>query len=316
MPRSFVEQACARCSVPGSRLWFNCNPEGPQHWFYQEWILQAEQRRALYLHFTMEDNPALTPRIRARYRRAYSGVFYRRFVRGSGPPPRGWCTTSSTERASRAEGPFEAWCGGQWSTAPPTRPPSSVGQKEAFGTWTGGVHYDSRRTGRQRPTGILEDCGPGGRPDDPAGQRGPRGGQLYPGPAAGRIFSGQGPERRLRRHPGDGGDAAGRTAGDLRGLCRPAAGDGTVLLGGRRGAGRSPEGARPRHGRDAVFRHGRGGGGTGRVRGHWRWSGGPCEKTARKTGMGGSKVEVVSKSGRSPRPRRCSCGETGRHPFG
>lgn len=28
MPRSFVEQATARCSVPGSRLWFNCNPEG------------------------------------------------------------------------------------------------------------------------------------------------------------------------------------------------------------------------------------------------------------------------------------------------
>ena len=32
MPRSFVEQACARCSVAGSRLWFNCNPAGPNHW--------------------------------------------------------------------------------------------------------------------------------------------------------------------------------------------------------------------------------------------------------------------------------------------
>ena len=42
MPRSFVEQACARCSVEGSRLWFSCNPEGPQHWFYKEWILQAD----------------------------------------------------------------------------------------------------------------------------------------------------------------------------------------------------------------------------------------------------------------------------------
>lgn len=28
MPRSFVEQAIARCSVQGSKLWFNCNPEG------------------------------------------------------------------------------------------------------------------------------------------------------------------------------------------------------------------------------------------------------------------------------------------------
>ena len=31
MPRSFVEQACARCSVEGSRIWFSCNPAGPQH---------------------------------------------------------------------------------------------------------------------------------------------------------------------------------------------------------------------------------------------------------------------------------------------
>ena len=68
MPRSFVEQAIARCSVQGSRLWFNCNPDGPQHWFYREWILKSEQRNALYLHFTMEDNPSLSPRIRQRYR--------------------------------------------------------------------------------------------------------------------------------------------------------------------------------------------------------------------------------------------------------
>ena len=82
MPRSFVEQAIARCSVSGSRLWFNCNPEGPQHWFYQEWILKCAERNALYLHFTMEDNPALSQRIRQRYRSSYSGAFYRRFILG------------------------------------------------------------------------------------------------------------------------------------------------------------------------------------------------------------------------------------------
>ena len=67
MPRSFVEQACARCSVAGSRLWFNCNPAGPSHWFYQTWILEAEKRNCLRLHFTMEDNPSLTKEIRERY---------------------------------------------------------------------------------------------------------------------------------------------------------------------------------------------------------------------------------------------------------
>ena len=82
MPKSFVEQACARCSVTGSRLWFNCNPAGPTHWFYRQWILGAEERNCLRLHFTMEDNPALDEGIKKRYQRMDSGVFYRRFILG------------------------------------------------------------------------------------------------------------------------------------------------------------------------------------------------------------------------------------------
>ena len=82
MPRSFVEQACARCSVTGSRLWFNCNPAGPEHWFYKSWILEGKKRNCLRLSFTMEDNPSLSAAIRRRYQRLYTGVFYQRFVLG------------------------------------------------------------------------------------------------------------------------------------------------------------------------------------------------------------------------------------------
>ena len=82
MPRSFVEQALARCSVAGSKLWFNCNPEGPEHWFRKEWILKPEEHNALHLHFTMDDNPSLTDEIRERYKSMYSGVFYERFILG------------------------------------------------------------------------------------------------------------------------------------------------------------------------------------------------------------------------------------------
>ena len=82
MPRSFCEQAVARCSVDGSRLWFNCNPEHPAHWFYREWILKRAEKNCLYLHFTMEDNPALSRAMRDRYRTLYSGAFYRRFIKG------------------------------------------------------------------------------------------------------------------------------------------------------------------------------------------------------------------------------------------
>lgn len=81
-PRSFVEQAVARCSVAGSKLWFNCNPDSPQHWFYTEWILHARERNALRLHFELEDNPALDEGIIKRYKSLYTGVFYQRYILG------------------------------------------------------------------------------------------------------------------------------------------------------------------------------------------------------------------------------------------
>lgn len=82
MPRSFVEQALARCSVDGNKKWFSCNPESPQHWFYLEWIKKHDERNALYLHFTMRDNPGLTEKVIEQYESMFSGVFYDRFIRG------------------------------------------------------------------------------------------------------------------------------------------------------------------------------------------------------------------------------------------
>ncbi|WP_300685446.1 PBSX family phage terminase large subunit [Acutalibacter sp. 1XD8-36] len=83
MPRSFVEQATGRCSVTGSRFWFNCNPEGPQHWFYEEWVKDEKQEKnRLHLHFLLDDNPSLDPEIKARYERMYSGVFRERYILG------------------------------------------------------------------------------------------------------------------------------------------------------------------------------------------------------------------------------------------
>lgn len=82
MTRSFVEQALARCSLTGSKLWFNCNPENPSHWFYQEWILNAEEKKAVHLHFLMTDNPSLSEEIINDYETRYKGTFYRRYVLG------------------------------------------------------------------------------------------------------------------------------------------------------------------------------------------------------------------------------------------
>lgn len=82
MPESFVNQALARCSVDGARLWFSCNPDNPNHWFYKNWIQRRKERNALYLHFAMTDNPSLSEKTLARYESMYSGVFYDRYILG------------------------------------------------------------------------------------------------------------------------------------------------------------------------------------------------------------------------------------------
>lgn len=82
MPRSFCEQALARCSLTNSKFWFNCNPENPAHWFYEHWIKKAKDKNCLYLHFLMKDNPSLGKDIIKRYETLYSGAFYERFVLG------------------------------------------------------------------------------------------------------------------------------------------------------------------------------------------------------------------------------------------
>mgnify|MGYP002105631832 FL=1 len=86
MPKSFVDQAVARTlSEPEARYWFNCNPESAEHWFYKEWICNTRQKKALHLHFTMQDNPILSPEQIADAERLYTGVFYNRYIKGL------WC---------------------------------------------------------------------------------------------------------------------------------------------------------------------------------------------------------------------------------
>ena len=82
MPESFVNQATGRCSVSGSKFWFNCNPDSPSHWFKTNWIDDIEKKKLIYLHFTMDDNLSLTKEIKDRYKAMYSGVFYSRYILG------------------------------------------------------------------------------------------------------------------------------------------------------------------------------------------------------------------------------------------
>ena len=153
MPRSFVEQALARCSVEDSRIWFNCNPEGPFHWFYREWICRSEERGALYLHFTMEDNPGLSPAMRQRYENRYSGAFYRRFVLGEWSAAQGLIYDffqPETDVRPAPESGLGRWC---ISVDYGTANPCSFGLwGEKDGVWyrVKEYYYASRETGRQK----------------------------------------------------------------------------------------------------------------------------------------------------------------------
>ncbi|MCT4507929.1 MAG: PBSX family phage terminase large subunit [Tepidibacter sp.] len=82
MPQSFVNQATSRCSIDDSKMWFNCNPAGPYHWFKLEYLNKLEEKNALHIHFTMDDNLSLSQRVKERYKRMYSGVFFKRFILG------------------------------------------------------------------------------------------------------------------------------------------------------------------------------------------------------------------------------------------
>lgn len=86
MPESFVDQAIARTlSIAKAKLWFNCNPDNPMHWFYTEWVGTEEQLKkhnAKHIHFLMDDNPGLSEEAKARAKASFAGVFYDRYILG------------------------------------------------------------------------------------------------------------------------------------------------------------------------------------------------------------------------------------------
>lgn len=82
MPESFLNQATSRCSVDGAKLWFNCNPAGPLHYFKRQWIDRADELKLLHLHFELDDNLSLSERVKDRYKSMYTGVFYLRYIQG------------------------------------------------------------------------------------------------------------------------------------------------------------------------------------------------------------------------------------------
>lgn len=153
MPQSFVNQATARCSVEGSKLWFNCNPAGPYHWFKLEWLDKLEEKNALHLHFTLDDNLSLSEKVKQRYYRMYSGVFFKRYILGLWVLAEGiiYDMFSKDEHVVPTEPrPYEKY---YVSCDYGTKNPTTFGLWGFFdGVWykVKEYHYDGRKRGKQK----------------------------------------------------------------------------------------------------------------------------------------------------------------------
>ena len=83
MPESFVNQAIARTvSEKHAKRFYNCNPENPNHFFYQDFILKAKERNIMVLHFQLEDNPLFDDKQIESIKNMYTGAFYDRYILG------------------------------------------------------------------------------------------------------------------------------------------------------------------------------------------------------------------------------------------
>lgn len=152
LPRSLVEQAVARCSVEGAKVWFSCNPGSPEHWFYREWVSRAEERRALRVRFVMKDNPSLSPAVLERYERSFQGNFYRRYILGQWVGAQGlvydFFDRGMVERVPAGE--MERW---RISCDYGTVNPMSMGlwgRRDGIWYRVKEFYYDSRKEGRQK----------------------------------------------------------------------------------------------------------------------------------------------------------------------
>ena len=81
-PQSFVEQVKGRCSLDGSKVWLNANPEGPFHWLKTDYLDKAAEQNILALHFAMDDNLSLSDAVKERYKRQFSGIWFKRMILG------------------------------------------------------------------------------------------------------------------------------------------------------------------------------------------------------------------------------------------
>ncbi len=84
VPNEFFVQLLGRMSIDGAMLFTTTNPDNPAHWARKDFLLRAHEPDLglRHWHFTIDDNPVLTPKKIANYKAQFAGLFYKRFILG------------------------------------------------------------------------------------------------------------------------------------------------------------------------------------------------------------------------------------------
>ncbi len=83
IPEGFFTQLLGRMSVKGAKLFGTTNPDNPAHWLKVKFLDRiADLPHWRVWHFTMDDNPSLTPEYVAQKHAEFTGLWFRRFILG------------------------------------------------------------------------------------------------------------------------------------------------------------------------------------------------------------------------------------------
>lgn len=80
--KDFVKQAISRMSLEGAKAIWTTNPDSPFHYIKTDYIDQANEKGYGHWHFNLDDNLSLSEEYKENIKKAYSGLFYDRFIKG------------------------------------------------------------------------------------------------------------------------------------------------------------------------------------------------------------------------------------------
>jgi PBSX family phage terminase large subunit len=83
IPEAFWVMLLSRLRTPRSRCLATTNPANPRHWLKTGYVDRAAEVGMRTWHFTLDDNPYLSPEFVERLKRQYQGIWYKRYILGA-----------------------------------------------------------------------------------------------------------------------------------------------------------------------------------------------------------------------------------------